>query len=115
MSADDRGTAGPSEAWQRLGAKVERVGTSLGDLLSEGSVGELREGLTRSLEKHPYGTLAAALGVGFVLGGGLSARPSRRLLWAALWRGLRASALPVLTKELATLFADARARRAQGE
>jgi hypothetical protein len=74
----------------------------------------LREGLERSVERHPYGTLAAALGVGFVLGGGLSSRLGRRLIWAAMWSGLRATALPVLkqeiAKELTALFADDRAQ-----
>jgi len=48
---------------------------------------------------NPYGMVAGALGVGFVLGGGLFTRLTARLLGAGLRIGLMA-ALPVLREEL---------------
>jgi len=53
-------------------------------------------------ERHPYGMLAGALGVGFVLGGGLSTRLTDRLAGTALRIGITA-AWPRLGKELERL------------
>jgi hypothetical protein len=49
--------------------------------------------------RNPYGMLAGAVGVGFVLGGGLFTRLAARILGAGLRIGLTA-ALPLLQREL---------------
>jgi hypothetical protein len=49
--------------------------------------------------RSPYGMLAGALGVGFVLGGGLFTRVTARLLGAGLRLGLMA-ALPLVQEQL---------------
>jgi hypothetical protein len=51
------------------------------------------------VERHPYGTLAAALGAGYVLGGGLFTALTGRLVRAALGLGLRFVVLPTLEQE----------------
>ncbi len=55
------------------------------------------------VERNPYGMVAGALGVGFVLGGGLFTRLTDRLAGTALRIGLVA-AWPRLEQELAWLL-----------
>ena len=106
MSSDENGNGGPAAARQRLEEKVERVRTSVQELASRESIHDLREtlDLEELTRRHPYGMVAAALGVGFVLGGGLSSSLTRGLVRAGLRLGLKASALPFLEKELVALL-----------
>jgi len=55
--------------------------------------------LTERLERNPYGIVAGAFGIGFVLGGGLFTRVTARLVNVALRVGV-AAALPYLQDEL---------------
>lgn len=55
------------------------------------------------VERNPYGTLAAALGVGYVLGGGLFTPLTGRIVGLGLRIGLRLAVLPLLTDEIATI------------
>jgi hypothetical protein len=55
--------------------------------------------LRRRARRHPYAMVAAALGVGYVLGGGLFSRTTARLLGVAG----RFAALPVIRSELVGL------------
>jgi hypothetical protein len=50
--------------------------------------------------RHPYGTVAAALGIGYVLGGGLFSPLTGRLVGLGLRIGLRLAVLPMLKEEL---------------
>jgi hypothetical protein len=54
--------------------------------------------------KHPYAMLAAAAGVGYVLGGGLFTRWTARIVRL----GLRLAAVPLVREELIALAALAR-------
>ena len=69
---------------------------------------------TRTLElrsrvnEHPYAALAAAAGVGYVLGGGLFTRLTARTVKLALRIGASLAVWPLLKKELARLREDAR-------
>jgi hypothetical protein len=51
------------------------------------------------LRRNPYAMVAGAVGIGFVLGGGLFTRLAARILGSGLRIGLMA-ALPVLQKEI---------------
>jgi hypothetical protein len=51
------------------------------------------------LQRNPYGMVAGALAVGFVLGGGLFTRLTARIASAGLRMGL-AAAWPLLQREL---------------
>jgi len=64
--------------------------------------GVLRETLDIKgrLKRNPYGMVAGALGMGFVLGGGLFTRITARIVGAGLRIGLMA-ALPILEKQIA--------------
>jgi hypothetical protein len=71
-------------------------------LAVEDAGGALREAFDfrGRLQRNPYGMVAGALGIGFVLGGGLFTRPAARMLGAGLRVGLMA-ALPILGKPIA--------------
>jgi hypothetical protein len=95
------GRADDPPAASRLG---ERVGQSAGetwDRAREG-IGELRDAvdLQGRANRHPYGTVAAALGIGYVLAGGLFTPLTGRLVGLAVRLGLRLAVLPVIKDEL---------------
>jgi hypothetical protein len=50
--------------------------------------------------RHPIGTVAAALGIGYVLGGGLFTRLTARVLGFGVRVGLRLAVLPMLKEEI---------------
>jgi hypothetical protein len=60
--------------------------------------------------RNPYGMVAGAIGIGFVLGGGLFTRMTARIVGAGLRIGLMA-VLPLLKDEL---LSDPRARITPG-
>jgi hypothetical protein len=55
--------------------------------------------LEERVARNPYGMVAGAIGIGFVLGGGLFTRMTARIVGAGLRIGLMA-ALPLLKDEL---------------
>jgi hypothetical protein len=59
------------------------------------------------VERNPYGMVAGALGIGFVLGGGLFTRLTARIVGAGLRIGLMA-ALPLLQEELVQAVAGSK-------
>jgi hypothetical protein len=52
---------------------------------------------------HPYGAVAAAIGLGYVLGGGLFTRLTARLLKAGVRVGADLATVPLLMKAADTL------------
>lgn len=63
--------------------------------------GELREifDIQARLLRNPYGMVAGAVGMGFVLGGGLFTRLAAKMVGTGLRMGLMA-ALPILQKKI---------------
>jgi len=55
--------------------------------------------------RHPYKTVAAALGIGYALGGGIFTPLTSRLLRLGLRIGVRTALLPILKGELSELAA----------
>ena len=55
------------------------------------------------VDRHPYGTMAAALGAGYVIAGGLFTPLTGKLIRAALGLGLRLVVLPYLEQEAVDL------------
>jgi hypothetical protein len=55
--------------------------------------------MRQRLEQNPYAVLAGAVGLGFVLGGGLFTRLTARIVGVGLRAGVVA-ALPLMQKEL---------------
>jgi len=58
------------------------------------------------VDAHPVGTRATALGVGYVVGGGLFTSLTSRLLRWGLRLGVQFALLPALERELAGLVSD---------
>ena len=96
----------PSEPRLHLGHKLKQVGQSVQSLASRESLTELTTMLDfpRRIRKHPYRMLAAAVGTGFVLGGGLYSMAARRVLGLAFQFGLRIAAVPILKQQLSALM-----------
>jgi hypothetical protein len=82
----DRASDGAQEAWSRTRETVDDIKERL-DI--EGRVA-----------RNPYGMMAAALGVGYVLGGGLFSPLTSRLVGFGMRVGLRLAAIPFLENEL---------------
>jgi len=59
-------------------------------------VRDLYHSLQSKMEENPYGMLAAAAGIGFVLGGGLFSRLGAKLVATAIRVGLASAAEPLL-------------------
>ena len=57
------------------------------------------------VRRHPYRTVAAALGIGYALGGGIFTPLTARLVRIGLRIGIRTALLPVLKAELSELAA----------
>ena len=57
----------------------------------------------RETQEHPGRSVAMAVGVGYVLGGGLFSRLTARILGTGIRTGLRVALLPFLTEGLAVL------------
>ena len=56
--------------------------------------------IDRRVAEHPYGMIAAAVGVGYVLGGGFFTPLTARILGLGVRLGLRIAAIPLLEQEL---------------
>jgi hypothetical protein len=55
------------------------------------------------VREHPVGSLATALGLGYVIGGGIFTRLTSRLVRVAVRLGVQLAVIPVLEQELATI------------
>jgi hypothetical protein len=58
------------------------------------------------VEAHPVATVLGALGVGYILGGGLFTSLTRRLVSVGMRLGLQLAVLPALEREVAGLAGD---------
>jgi hypothetical protein len=114
-SVKTAGNGRPATPRRQPGDAMAQIGTSLQTLASKESIEDLRQrlDLPRRMRTNPYGTLAVALGAGYVLGGGLFSSPTRRLLGVGLKVGLRLGALALLKQQLSLMIgeADQRANR----
>ena len=63
----------------------------------------LADKLVRQTREHPGRSVAMAVGVGYVLGGGLFSRLTARIVGAGLRIGLRTALLPFVMESLVTL------------
>lgn len=83
-----------------FGQRVDQIGSDAQQLWNNarGAVTDLRDtmDLHGRVDRNPYLMVAAALGVGYVLGGGLFTRTTGRLLRL----GMRLAALPMVKDEL---------------
>jgi hypothetical protein len=114
---------GPSgDPGHGLGERLDRAGQAAGQTWSRArdTYTDLREtvDLEGRVNKHPYGTLAAAVGIGYLLGGGLFTPLTGRIVGLGLRIGLRLAVLPLLKEQIGdlveTLASENRAEAHQG-
>lgn len=85
----DRASDNAQEAWSRTRDTVNDI--------------KERLDIDGRVKRNPYGMMAAALGVGYVLGGGLFSPLTARLVGFGVRMGLRLAAIPFLENELREL------------
>jgi hypothetical protein len=87
-----------------VGQRVDRANDTAQEAWSrtQETVNDLKERLDIDgrVARNPYGMMAAALGVGYVLGGGLFSPLTARLVGFGMRIGLRLAAIPFLENEL---------------
>jgi hypothetical protein len=76
---------------------------------------DVKADLGALVAEHPVGVLATALGVGYVLGGGVFTRLTSRLLRLGLRLGIQFAVMPVLEQELATIVGLGRTTNGTGD
>jgi hypothetical protein len=90
-----------------FGHRVDRIGTDAQQLIDDarGAVSDLSATLDLKgrVDRNPYGMIAAAVGVGYVLGGGLFTPTTARLIRL----GVRLAALPFVKDELLAMAENA--------
>ena len=59
--------------------------------------------LKGEVRRRPYGTVAAALGIGYALGGGIFTPLTSRLVRLGLRIGIRTALLPILKTQMSAL------------
>ncbi len=91
---------GSSQQGHGFGQRVDQIGSDAADLWNNArsAVTDLNETLDIKgrVERHPYGMMVAALGVGYLLGGGLFTPLTARIIKL----GVRLAALPFVKDEL---------------
>lgn len=92
------------EATVTLGQRIDRIYEAAQATWKGGSdtVRECRAALDidRRVQRNPYAMMAAAMGSGYVLGGGLSSPLTTHIVGVGLRLGLRFAALPFIEREL---------------
>jgi len=90
-----------------LGERVDRVSDTAQQAwaATRSAVTDLRGTLDLDgrVRRNPYGTMAAGLGIGYLLGGGLFSPLTGRVVGLGLRIGLRLAVLPLLKRELSEL------------
>ena len=94
------GNGHDSSQGPRVGERVDQLGSSATQFFTDarGAVHDLGAGLDLKgrVQRNPYGMVAAAIGVGYVLGGGLFTPLTARMLRV----GVRLAMLPFVKDEL---------------
>ena len=92
---------------KKLGKRIEKVGHTAEQVWdrTRDSVSDISNALDIQgrVQRNPYGTVAAAVGIGYVLGGGLFSPLTARIVGLGLRIGLRLAVLPMLKQEMAEL------------
>jgi len=92
-----------AEQRPRIGERVDQIGNDAQRLWEDTRAAAEDLGQTVDLrgrlERHPYGTLAVAFGVGYLLGGGLFTPATARVVRL----GMKLAALPLVKDELLNL------------
>ena len=102
------GRAPGGDSAKKLGKQMEKVGQTAEQVWdrTRDSFSDIRGALDLEgrVDRHPYGTVAAAIGIGYVLGGGLFTPLTARLVRYGIRIGLRLAVLPLLKQEVAEIM-----------
>ena len=102
------GRAAGGDGTKKLGKKMEKVGHTAEQVWdrTRDSVSDIGTALDIQgrVQRHPYGTVAAAIGIGYVLGGGLFTPLTARIVRLGVRIGMRLAVLPLVKQEMAELM-----------
>jgi hypothetical protein len=100
----DRAAGGSDDASRTMGERLDHVSATAERTWdrTRDAFTDLKDALDIDgrVSRHPYGTVAAALGIGYVLGGGIFTPLTSRILGLGLRLGIRLAVLPYLTDEV---------------
>jgi hypothetical protein len=92
---------------KKLGKRIEKVGNTAEHVWdrTRDSVSDIGHALDIQgrVQRNPYGTVAAAVGIGYVLGGGLFSPLTARIVRLGIRIGLRLAVLPLVKQEIAEM------------
>ena len=98
----------PGDGTKKLGRKMEKVGQTAETVWEKtrDSVSDIGTSLDIKgrVQRNPYGTVAAAIGIGYVLGGGLFTPLTARIVRLGIRIGMRLAVLPLMKQEMAELM-----------
>lgn len=104
------GRATSGDGTKKLGRRIEKVGHTAEQVWdrTRDSFSEMGDALDVKgrVRRHPYGTVAAAIGIGYVLGGGLFTPLTGRIVRFGIRLGMRLAVLPLIKQEMAALVED---------
>ena len=106
-ASDDQSSSKNNRTTSALKRQLTRIEDDAGDAWSRtrdvfSDVSETLD-IKGRLNRNPYGTLAAAVGIGYVLGGGFFTPLTARLVRLGLKLGVRLAIVPLLNEEAANL------------
>jgi hypothetical protein len=120
--------AGDGATAKKLGKRMEKVGHTAEQVWdrtrdSFSDIGDALD-IQGRVDRHPFGSVAAAIGIGYVLGGGLFTPLTGRIVRLGVRIGMRLAVLPLLKQEMAEIVNSieeeeeghaAKGRRASGK
>jgi len=102
------GRAASGDGSKKLGRQMEKVGHTAEQMWdrTRDSFSDFSDAvdLKGRVNRNPYGTVAAALGIGYVLGGGLFTPLTARIVGMGLRIGMRLAVLLLLKQEVAEVL-----------
>src|SRR6478735_1508296 len=92
---------------KKLGKRMEKVGHTAEQVWdrtrdSFSDIGDALD-IQGRVDRHPFGSVAAAIGIGYVLGGGLFTPLTGRIVRLGVRIGMRLAVLPLLKQEMAEI------------
>jgi hypothetical protein len=108
METHETGAAnGRSDDGRTLGDRVDQMNDSAHEAWSRtrGAVDDIKRAadIEGRVTRHPYGSVAAAVGIGYVLGGGIFTPLTSRIVALGLRIGVRLALLPMLREEISAI------------
>ena len=104
------GRAPSGDGTKKLGRRIEKVGHTAEHVWdrTRDSFSEMGDALDIKgrVRRHPYGTVAAAIGIGYVLGGGLFTPLTGRIVRFGVRLGMRLAVLPLIKQEMSELIEE---------